>query len=141
MPIVPPPIPSDRSSKPPREAGLKDYLKEAFFFRWNMLLFLGGLAGAAIAPLPDVTFPLVFAGELAYLAALTSLPRFRAAIDPAPAMEPLFGALAAAKILHPHYGTRCSTILLRDRAGRVRYAERSFAADGSDGETRHFEFQ
>ncbi len=79
--IIPPPIPSDRSSKPPLGAGLKDYLKEAFFFRWNLLLFLGGLAGAAIGPLPDVTFPLVFAGELAYLAALTSLPRFRAAID------------------------------------------------------------
>ena len=79
--IIPPPIPSDRSSKPPLGAGLKDYLKEAFFFRWNMLFFLGGLAGAAILPLSDVTFPLVFAGELAYLAALTSLPRFRAAID------------------------------------------------------------
>ena len=79
--IIPPPIPSDRSSKPPQGAGLMDYLKEAFFFRWNMLLFLGGLAGAAIAPLPDVTIPLVFAGELAYLTALTSLPRFRAAID------------------------------------------------------------
>ena len=79
--IIPPPIPSGRSSKPPQGAGLKDYLKEAFFFRWNLLFFLGGLAGAAIAPLSDVTFPLVFAGELAYLAALTSLPRFRAAID------------------------------------------------------------
>ena len=79
--IIPPPIPSDRSSKPPQGAGLKDYLKEALFFRWNLLFFLGGLAGAAIAPLSDVTFPLVFAGELAYLAALTSLPRFRAAID------------------------------------------------------------
>jgi hypothetical protein len=79
--IIPPPIPSDRSSKPPQGAGLKDYLKEAFFFRWNMLFFLGGLAGAAMLPLPDVTFPLVFAGELAYLTALTSLPRFRAAID------------------------------------------------------------
>jgi hypothetical protein len=79
--IFPPPIPSDRSSKPPQGGGLTDYLKEAFFFRWNILLFLGGLAGAAIAPLPDVTLPLVFAGELAYLAALTSLPRFRAAID------------------------------------------------------------
>ena len=79
--IIPPPIPSDRSSKPPQGAGLKDYLKEAFFFRWNLLFFLGGLAGAAIAPLSDVTFPLVFAGELAYLAALTSLQRFRAAID------------------------------------------------------------
>jgi len=78
---IPPPIPTDRSSKAPQGAGLKDYLKEAFFFRWNVLLFLGGLAAAAIGPLPDVTFPLVFAGELAYLGALTSLPRFRAAID------------------------------------------------------------
>lgn len=79
--IIPPPIPTDRSSKPPHGAGLLDYLKQAFFFRWNLLFFLGGLAGAAIAPLPDVTVPLVFAGELAYLGALTSLPRFRAAID------------------------------------------------------------
>jgi hypothetical protein len=79
--IIPPPIPSDRSSKPPKGAGLADYLKEAFLFRWNLLFFLGGLAGAAIGPLSDVTLPLVFAGELAYLAALTSLPRFRAAID------------------------------------------------------------
>jgi hypothetical protein len=79
--IIPPPIPADRSSKPPQEAGLAHYLKEAFTFRWNLLAFLGGLAGAAIAPLADVTIPLVFAGELAYLAALTSLPRFRAAID------------------------------------------------------------
>lgn len=58
-----------------------DYLKEAFLFRWNLLFFLGGLAGAALAPLPDVTIPLVVAGELAYLAGLTSLPRFRGAID------------------------------------------------------------
>jgi hypothetical protein len=79
--IIPPPIPTDRSSKPPQGAGLVDYLKEAFLFRWNLLFLLGGLAGAAIAPLPDVTIPLVVAGELAYLAGLTSLPRFRAAID------------------------------------------------------------
>jgi hypothetical protein len=79
--IIPPPIPSDRSSKPAHGAALTDYLREAFVFRWNLLFFLGGLAGAAIAPLNDVTIPLVFAGELAYLAALTSLPRFRAAID------------------------------------------------------------
>jgi hypothetical protein len=79
--IIPPPIPSDRSSKPSRGAGLTNYLKEAFLFRWNLLFFLGGLAGAAMAPLPDVTIPLVLAGELAYLAGLTSLPRFRAAID------------------------------------------------------------
>ena len=76
----PPPIPSERPS-PPRGAGLTDYLKEAFTFRWNLLLFFGGLAAAAIAPLADVTAPLVIAGELVYLTALTSLPRFRAAID------------------------------------------------------------
>jgi uncharacterized protein with NRDE domain len=67
--------------------------------------------------------------------------RFRAAIDPAPAVEPLFSVLAASKILNPQYGTRCSTILLRGKDGRTRYAERVFAADGSDGETRQFEFQ
>jgi len=66
--------------------------------------------------------------------------RFRAAIDPAPAMEPLFSVLAASKILNPQYGTRCSTVLLRERGGRTRYAERVFAADGTDGETRLFEF-
>ena len=78
---IPPPIPTDRSSKPPQGAGLMHYLKEAFFFRWNMLFFLGSLAAAAIAPLPDVTIPIVLAGELTYLGALTSRPRFRAAID------------------------------------------------------------
>lgn len=66
--------------------------------------------------------------------------RFRAAIDPAPAMEPLFGVLAASKILNGAYGTRCSTVLLRDKSGRTRYAERLFAADGAEGETRQFEF-
>ena len=79
--IIPPPIPSDRSAKAPQGAGLTDYLKEAFLFRWNLLFFLGGLGGAALMPFPDVTVPLVLAGELAYLAGLTSLPRFRAAID------------------------------------------------------------
>lgn len=67
--------------------------------------------------------------------------RFRAAIDPAPAIEPLFGMLAASKILNGEYGTRCSTILLHDKDGGVRYAERPFAPDGADGETRLFEFR
>ena len=66
--------------------------------------------------------------------------RFRSVLD-AVAIEPLFGVLAPSKILHPQYGTRCSTILLRDKGGRTRYAERVFGADGMDGETRQFEFQ
>ncbi len=66
---------------PTQSAGTKDYLKEAFFFRWNLLFFLGGTAAAALTPLAPVLLPLVGAGELAYLAGLISVPRFRAAID------------------------------------------------------------
>ena len=66
---------------PPTGAGLPDYLKEAFLFRWNLLFFLGGAAGAALTPLAPVLLPLVGAGELLYLTGLISVPRFRAAID------------------------------------------------------------
>ena len=65
----------------PTGASLKDYLREAFFFRWNLLFFVGGIAGAALTPLPGVLLPLVAAGELSYLAGLITIPRFRAAID------------------------------------------------------------
>jgi hypothetical protein len=58
-----------------------DYLREAFLFRWNLLLFLGGTAAAALTPIPDLLMPLVGAAELTYLAGLVSIPRFRAAID------------------------------------------------------------
>jgi len=60
---------------------MPDYLKEAFFFRWNLLLFVGGTAAAALTPLTAVLLPLVGAAELTYLAGLVSIPRFRAAID------------------------------------------------------------
>jgi hypothetical protein len=46
-----------------------------------MLFFLGGMAGAALAPMPGVLLPLVAAAELTYLAGLVRIPRFRAAID------------------------------------------------------------
>jgi len=62
-------------------AGIGAYLKEAFLFRWNLLLFLGGTAAAAITPFPDVLLPLVAAAEATYLTGLISVPRFRAAID------------------------------------------------------------
>jgi hypothetical protein len=64
----------------PQGAGLNDYLREAFLFRWNLLFFLGGAAAAAIT-FPAVLLPLVAAGELTYLTGLISVPRFRAAID------------------------------------------------------------
>jgi uncharacterized protein with NRDE domain len=64
--------------------------------------------------------------------------RFSVAIDPAPSVEPLFSVLAQAKIVNPQYGTRCSTVMLRAKDRRVRYAERSFAPDGAEGETVQF---
>ena len=65
----------------PLGAAMADYLREAFFFRWNLLLLAGGAVGAALTPMSSVLLPLVGAGELTYLAALISIPRFRAAID------------------------------------------------------------
>ena len=78
---MPTPIRDGASASAQQGASLKDYLKEAFFFRWNLLFFLGGMAGAALAPMSAVLLPLVAAGELTYLAGLVTVPRFRAAID------------------------------------------------------------
>ena len=64
-----------------KKAGWLRYVKEAFMYRWNLLLFGGAAAAALISPAPDVVLPLVAAGELAYLAGLTTLPRFQGAID------------------------------------------------------------
>ena len=65
----------------PKKAGLFRYIKEAFLFRWNLLVFGGASAAALISGHPDIAFPLVAAAEFTYLAGLTTLPRFQAAID------------------------------------------------------------
>jgi hypothetical protein len=64
-----------------KKAGIWRYIKEAFTYRWNLLIFGGAVAAAVLSPTPDVILPLVAAGEIAYLAGLTTLPRFQAAID------------------------------------------------------------
>ena len=56
-----------------------------------------------------------------------------------PATEALFTVLSGAKIINELYGTRCSTVLL-DSGKEMRYAERTFRPDGSEGETLHFHF-
>ena len=66
--------------------------------------------------------------------------RFTQALDPGPAVETLFGVLAPSSIVNPQYGTRCSTVLLKGKDGRIRYAERSFSADGAAQDTVHYEF-
>ena len=67
--------------------------------------------------------------------------QFSRALDPAPSLEPLFSVLAAAKIVAPEYGTRCSTALITGGDGRIQFAERAFNASGDEGETVRYEFR
>jgi hypothetical protein len=57
------------------------YAKRAFLYRWNLLLFLGGCAGAFLSGRPDAILPILGGLELAYLTALSSIPRFRTAVE------------------------------------------------------------
>jgi len=61
--------------------GIGYYLWRAFTSPWNLLAVFGGAAAAMLTPWPDVLLPLVGAGEMIYLGALVSLPRYREAID------------------------------------------------------------
>lgn len=65
----------------PNKAGLFRYLKEAFLFRWNLLLAGGAAAAAVVSGHADIALPLIAAAEVTYLAGLATLPRFQAAID------------------------------------------------------------
>ena len=65
----------------PKQAGVFRYLKEAFLFRWNLLLLGGAGAAAILSGHLDVALPLVAAAEVTYLAGLTTMPRFQRAID------------------------------------------------------------
>jgi hypothetical protein len=102
-PVSQPPQPP--GPPPARPAGMPDYLKEAFFFRWNLLFFFGATAAAALTPLAPVLLPLVAAGEVTYLTGLVSVPRFRAAIDAkvhagrTPAPVPATGQPAAVSLV------------------------------------------
>jgi len=73
-PSNPPPLPG-------RSAGLGEYLKRAFSYKWNLLFFFGGLAGALLSPTPDAFVPLVAAVEAAFLGGMVANPRFRRAVD------------------------------------------------------------
>ena len=78
---MPPPLPPLPPTQGIQRPGAGVYLKRAFFYRWNVLLFLGAAAAALLSPLPDVALPLVAAAELVYLTGLISHPKFRDAVD------------------------------------------------------------
>jgi hypothetical protein len=64
-----------------RSAGVWSYLKAAFTYHWNLLFFAGGAGLAALSGRPDALLPVVAAVEIAYLAGMLAIPRFRTAID------------------------------------------------------------
>jgi uncharacterized protein with NRDE domain len=72
---------------------------------------------------------------------LESRNRFEAQIAAGVAVEPLFAVLAPSRIVAPEYGTRCSTVLIKDGDGRTQLAERTYDAGGTECETVRFEFQ
>jgi len=60
---------------------LREYVKAAFSWRWNVLALAAGCAFAVMSPWPEAVFPLLVAGELAYLTGLVSMPKFRRAVE------------------------------------------------------------
>ena len=63
------------------EPGLGQYVKHAFLYPWNLLFFVGGAVLAAMSPRPDAALAIVGGLEIAYLTGLSSIGRFRTAID------------------------------------------------------------
>jgi chemotaxis protein histidine kinase CheA len=72
--------------------GLGKYIKKAFVYHWNLLLFGGGMAAALV----DASFggsawqviaPLVMAGEVAYLGFLGTHPKFQNYVEAQEAKE------------------------------------------------------
>jgi chemotaxis protein histidine kinase CheA len=60
---------------------LLKYVKTAFLNRWNLLAFIAASAFALLSGRADMVFPLVLAGELAYLGLLGTHPRFQKYVD------------------------------------------------------------
>jgi phage terminase Nu1 subunit (DNA packaging protein) len=62
-------------------SGFLHYVKRAFLFKWNLLAFGVAAAAGIISGRPDVALPIVAAGELLYLGALSANRRFQDAVD------------------------------------------------------------
>ncbi len=131
----------------PKKAGLLRYLKEAFLFRWNVLLLGGAGVAAVISGHADIALPLVAAAEVTYLAGLATLPRFQSAIDArAHAEERSTGAQAAQLAPRDAAGARDRILevlrsLSEDRRGRflrlrARCVEMTRIANAVRGETQ-----
>ena len=57
------------------------YVTKAFTWQWNLLAFGAAVVVGVISGMPDIVLPVVLAGELAYLGAMTAHPKFRKSVD------------------------------------------------------------
>jgi len=110
--------------------GLSNHLLDT---PWPKVIAAKAALGAALAHLPDRTALLELLRDEAQ-APEEQLPRTGLSL----AWERL---LSSAFVRAPDYGTRCSTILLMDRRGRVDFDEWSWDAHGDPGEHRHYAFE
>jgi hypothetical protein len=139
-------VPPTRKA-PPGNQELKKAFKTAFNYRWNLLAFFGGLAGAVVSGHPDVVLPFVAAGELAYLWGMVSFPKFRKAVaregyqspnfptEPVAAKDPAAGIRALVQQLPRDAQARFEA--LRNRCLEMREIARGVrgrAGDAGQGE-------
>jgi chemotaxis protein histidine kinase CheA len=61
--------------------GFLKYIKKAFLFRWNLLILGAGTVLGFVSGHPDIVLPLVAATEVAYLAGLSTHPKFQSAVE------------------------------------------------------------
>jgi hypothetical protein len=92
------PFMTRRRADEPAPTGLRRYLRAAFRNPWNLLLFFGGSALAVMSPYPDAIMPILMGAELTYLIGLSSIPKFRTAIDAQEAMKTRQASGVAARV-------------------------------------------
>jgi hypothetical protein len=63
--------------------GFFHYVRRAFLFRWNLLVLGAAAVAGIISGRPDVALPILAAGEILYLGALSANRKFQDAIDAA----------------------------------------------------------
>lgn len=118
-----------------RGAGLGEYLKRAFLYRWNMLMLLGGVAAALLSPWPDALLPLVAAGELLYLSQMVYRPRFREAVDAQVYKQARESAVAAPRSVQDIVAALPAESQRRFQQLRARCLEMRVIAQGVRGRT------
>ena len=99
------------------------YLKSAFLNQWNMLLFLGGMAFAAMSGSPDIAIPLVLAAEVGYVTAISAHPKFQKYVEAQEAQAARGDALSNDEVLRRMLNALPKPSLRRFEALRSRARE------------------